>query len=274
MDADLRLLVGILVSRAPFSFAAGRSETDPTTCHSVCIVSIVRLMQLLQTQNHPSVDFSYDSTDLVYWTSIEVQGAIVCACAVTLKPLLNQWMPQWFTIHRHNFSGQDPAPVTIGQGRSRRNLKKMDPETTGHDSWTRPSKDLESGSGGDREAGAFVNINLEDDGSEQRQPEDATSAVQLIELPPESRRDSSESHDAILSLPLRPSNVRTRSLIALRGLEVGAFLDDSSIRTRNRSSDSGHHRSLTSPEFYDTISERTDWDLERTVSAGSTRWRG
>jgi len=234
-------------------------------------------MKLLQTENHPSLDFSYDSADLVYWTSIEVQGAIVCACAVTLKPLLNQWMPQWFSVHRRASSlGQNPVPLTIGQRASRRKLSKIEQQTTSHDSWTvdRPSKDLESGSMGGRHAEGFLTLGPEIDSFDTVRPGDATPSVQLSDLPPERRGHVASDRDTIHSMPSPPPNVRTSSLSALRGLAVGAFLDDSSLRRQNRTSKSGHQRSLTSSGFYDSSSERLDWDLERTKSDGSTPWRG
>lgn len=234
-------------------------------------------MKLLQTENHPSLDFSYDSTDLVYWTSIEVHGAIVCACAVTLKPLLNQWLPQWFSAYRHDNSlGRDPMPLTIGQKASRRKTSKTDRQTTSHDSWTadRPSKDLEFGSMDGRDTGGFVSLGSRADSSEQGHPGVAMPAVRLSDLSPGSKRPADVDRDTAPSMPPELPNIRTSSLSALRGLAVGAFLDDSSIRTQNRNSSSGHQRSLTSPHFYDSSSERLDWDLERTTSAGSTPWRG
>ncbi|KAH8751941.1 hypothetical protein F5883DRAFT_719974 [Diaporthe sp. PMI_573] len=175
----------------------------------VCIVSIVRLMKLLQTENHPSLDFSYYSADLVYWTSIEVQGAIVCACAVTLKPLLNQWMPQWFSVHRHaNSLGQNPVPLTIGQRASRRKLSKIEQQTTSHDSWTvdRPSKDLESGSMGGRHAEGFLTLGPEIDSFDTVRPGDATPSVQLSDLPPERRGHVASDRDTIHSMPSPPPN--------------------------------------------------------------------
>ncbi|POS77163.1 hypothetical protein DHEL01_v204455 [Diaporthe helianthi] len=223
----------------------------------VCIVSIVRLMKLLQTENHPSLDFSYDSAGLVYWTSIEVQGAIVCACAVTLKPLLNHWMPQWFSAYRQdNPLRQNPAPLTIGQ-RASRKLSKIEQQTTSRGSWTvdRPSKDLEAG------------LTVFD----QERLGNAAPSIQqqLSDLPSERREDAASNRDSAHStLPPPPptGSVRTSSLSALRGLAVGAFLDDSSLRRQHRASISGHQRSLTtsSSGSYDSSSERLDWDLEGT----------
>lgn len=233
-------------------------------------------MKLLQTENHPSLDFSYESADLVYWTSIEVHGAIVCACAVTLKPLLNQWMPQWFSAYRQDNSlRQNPVPLTIGQRASRRKLSKIEQQTTSHDSWTveRPSKDLEAGSVGGL-PGGLLNLDLRIDSFDQERQGD-TPSVQLSDLPAERRLGENAASDRDTnSMPPPPPNVRASSVSALRGLAVGAFLDDSSLRRQHRASRSGRQRSLTSSGFYDSSSERLDWDLERTTSNGSTSWRG
>lgn len=186
-------------------------------------------------------------------------------------------MPQWFTVLRNdNSNGQDPAAITIGQKESRRKFSKSDQQTTGRDSWTvdRPSKDLEAGSVGGRDAGAFLSLGPEFDSIELGHPGDATPSVQLGDLPSGTSRHTAEDRSATHSMPVPPPNVRTSSLSAFRGLAVGAFLDDSSLRRQKRNSDSGHHRSLTSPDFYDSSSERLDWDLERTTSDGSTPWRG
>lgn len=182
-------------------------------------------------------------------------------------------MPQWFSAHlRDNSVGQDPVPLTIGQKASRK-LSKSDEQTTGRDSWTadRPSKDLEVGSLGGPTLTGFLSLGPGFDSSEQGHSGDATSSVRLSDLPPGSIRHAAADRDARSSMPLPPPNVRTSSLSALRGLAVGAFLDDSSLRRQRRSS---HQRSLTSPGFYDSSSERLDWDLERTTSDGSTPWRG
>lgn len=186
-------------------------------------------------------------------------------------------MPQWFSAHlRDNSLGRDPVPLTIGQRASRKNLSKMDQQTTGRDSWTadRPSKDLEAGSVGGRDAVAFLSLGPGFEISEQGNSGDATPSVRLSDLPPGSITHAAADRDATRSMPLPPPNVRMSSLSALRGLAVGAYLDDSSLRRHKRSSEPGHHRSLTSPDFYDSSSERLDWDLERTTSDGSTPWRG
>lgn len=186
-------------------------------------------------------------------------------------------MPHWFSTYRQdNSDNRNPLPLTIGQRASRRKLSKIE-QTTGHDSWTadRPSKDLEAGSVGGRDAGAFLSLGPEFDSIEQRNPGDVSPFVQLSDLPPRGTSQPAVGREATRSTPLPPPpNVRTSSLSAFRGLAVGAFLDDSSLRKQKRSSSSGHQRSLTSPDFYDSSSERLDWDLERTTSGGSTPWRG
>lgn len=186
-------------------------------------------------------------------------------------------MPQWFSVHRQDNSlGREPVPLTIGQRASRKNLSKSEEQTTGRESWTadRPSKDLEAGSAGGRDAGAFLSFGPEFDSSERGYLGDISPSVRLNDLTPGSRRHAVADRDATQSMPVPPPNVRTSSLSAFRGLAVGAFLDDSSLRRQKRNSNSGRQRSLTSPDFYDSSSERFDWDLERTTSDGSTPWRG
>lgn len=182
-------------------------------------------------------------------------------------------MPQWFSVHRSDNSlGREPVPLTIGQVASRRKLSKSEQQTTSHNSWTadRPSKDLEAAG----DAGAYLSLGPEFDSSGQGYLGDISPSVRLSNLTPSSMRHTDADSDATRSMPVPPPNVRTSSLSAFRGLSVGAFLDDSSLRRQKRISDSGHHRSLTSPDFYDSSSERLDWDLERTTSDGSTPWRG
>ncbi|KAH8908344.1 hypothetical protein BR93DRAFT_944032 [Coniochaeta sp. PMI_546] len=57
----------------------------------VSLMSVIRLVYLIHEYDH--VDFTYDNTTLTYWTCIEVNTAIVCACVMTLKPLINRYLP-------------------------------------------------------------------------------------------------------------------------------------------------------------------------------------
>ncbi|KAH6853178.1 hypothetical protein B0I37DRAFT_317173 [Chaetomium sp. MPI-CAGE-AT-0009] len=58
----------------------------------VCFISILRLLQLFRAQSDP--DFTYVAAELSYLTAVEVNGAIVCACVVVLKPLLARFAPR------------------------------------------------------------------------------------------------------------------------------------------------------------------------------------
>lgn len=56
------------------------------------MISIIRLVYLLALANRP--DFSFDNTVISYWTCVEVSFAIICACMMTLKPLLTRLFPK------------------------------------------------------------------------------------------------------------------------------------------------------------------------------------
>lgn len=58
---------------------------------SVCFISIIRIIYLNFIVDFS--DFTYGMTSIAIWGSIEVNIAIICACAATLKPLANKWWP-------------------------------------------------------------------------------------------------------------------------------------------------------------------------------------
>ncbi|KAM7194637.1 hypothetical protein V8F20_007829 [Naviculisporaceae sp. PSN 640] len=61
----------------------------------VCFISILRLLQLLYSQNpaHPVKDFTWAAIELSYLTAVEINGAIVVACVMTLKPFFVRHFP-------------------------------------------------------------------------------------------------------------------------------------------------------------------------------------
>lgn len=63
-----------------------------TANHSICIVSIIRIV-LLATINN-GLDYSYTGVETIYWSLIEINTAIVCASIMTLKPLFNRMFAQ------------------------------------------------------------------------------------------------------------------------------------------------------------------------------------
>ncbi|KAK0663898.1 hypothetical protein QBC41DRAFT_23669 [Cercophora samala] len=60
----------------------------------VCIVSIIRLVYLIDVVKKAGYDATYNSAQMIYWTSVEVSAAICCACLMTLKPLIQRLFPR------------------------------------------------------------------------------------------------------------------------------------------------------------------------------------
>ncbi|KAK4161108.1 hypothetical protein QBC43DRAFT_100081 [Cladorrhinum sp. PSN259] len=91
----------------------------------VCFISILRLLQLLRAQKNP--DFTYVAAELSYLTAVEVNGAIVCACVMTLKPFVVRFFPKLLSSHRSTDSRSGTDSVAAGgrawggaRGRGRR----------------------------------------------------------------------------------------------------------------------------------------------------------
>lgn len=81
-------------------------------------MSVIRLLYLLREYDDP--DFTYNNTTLTYLTCIEVNTALVCACVMTLKPLINRHLPS-LVRSRRSMSAPSGAvghgglrPPTIG----------------------------------------------------------------------------------------------------------------------------------------------------------------
>ncbi|KAK3989888.1 hypothetical protein QBC44DRAFT_395337 [Cladorrhinum sp. PSN332] len=60
----------------------------------VCIVSILRIVAMIDIFNKQAVDATYTSATMIYWTQIEVNAAISCACIMTFKPLIQKIFPR------------------------------------------------------------------------------------------------------------------------------------------------------------------------------------
>nr|CDP22942.1 Putative protein of unknown function [Podospora anserina S mat+] len=84
----------------------------------VCIVSITRLVYLIDIVKKAGYDATYTSAQMIYWTSVEVSAAICCACLMTLKPLIQRLFPRLLSpnsgskIQRENSSLQWIDPIT------------------------------------------------------------------------------------------------------------------------------------------------------------------
>lgn len=76
-----------------------------------------------------SKDATWDSVIVSIWSAIELNTAIICACAMTLKPLMNRICPRLFTDGYHpqgskedvtsGGNGAGDRPLTIGTRRNR-----------------------------------------------------------------------------------------------------------------------------------------------------------
>lgn len=68
-------------------------KSDPK--HSAIVVSTVRLYSIDDTAN--STDQSFDSSDQVTLSAVEVNVGIVCACLPAMRPLFAVMMPKYFS---------------------------------------------------------------------------------------------------------------------------------------------------------------------------------
>ena len=71
--------------------------------HSTCIISIVRLFTLRSAID--TVDPTWDNVPTSYWTVVELNCGILCACLPTLRPLLRKLFPM-----------ADPSEPRSGKG--------------------------------------------------------------------------------------------------------------------------------------------------------------
>lgn len=80
----------------------------------VCFISVLRLINLIQTETNPALDFTYAGAALTYWTTVEVDLAIVCSCIMTLKPLVRRFYPRLLDS-RYGISQRRPSePNSLG----------------------------------------------------------------------------------------------------------------------------------------------------------------
>jgi len=90
-------LVGVFALGFLYVSSAQRIFTLPelTKTDSVCVVSILRLVNLIKVETTSPIDASYNSAELAFWTVGEVNTAISCACIMTLKPLIVHFFPRF-----------------------------------------------------------------------------------------------------------------------------------------------------------------------------------
>lgn len=93
--------------------------------YSICIVSIIRLTELTATRR--DTDWTYYSITINFWTMVEANTGIVCACVMTLKPLISRLIFGTIAIRNKSDSNPDQLgpsidlfhPPTIGSKPSR-----------------------------------------------------------------------------------------------------------------------------------------------------------
>lgn len=96
---------------------------------SICIVSIIRLTELTATRRDS--DWTYYSVTIDFWTLVEANTGIVCACVMTMKPLLSRFILGSNATRNKSDSNPDQLgpsidlfhPPTIGSKPSRRNTQ-------------------------------------------------------------------------------------------------------------------------------------------------------
>lgn len=70
---------------------------------SVCVVSMLRLNALVVLSRNMT-DFSWYGPETAYWSSIEINVAILCACAPVLKPLVTRVFPRFGSGYQYGHS--------------------------------------------------------------------------------------------------------------------------------------------------------------------------
>ncbi|KAK3329169.1 hypothetical protein B0H66DRAFT_15054 [Apodospora peruviana] len=157
----------------------------------VCFISILRLLQLIQVENYPNPDFTWSAAELTYLTAVEVNGAIVVACVMTLKPFVVKHLPGLLTSRgtRSSSNGGSPntmvgGPPTIGSRPSKAPLSPVDSEMMGR------------GRAGGVGASAWVTsgyMELDDDYGIVVETKDGSSVAMASMVPPPVRSHGSTS---------------------------------------------------------------------------------
>jgi hypothetical protein len=92
------------------------TSSNTPSPHSVCVISIVRLVALIDITGQQAYDATYTSASMIFWTSVEVNAAITCACIMTLKPLILRVFPRLLSpsngIREPALKWISPAPTT------------------------------------------------------------------------------------------------------------------------------------------------------------------
>ncbi|KAL1874936.1 hypothetical protein VTK73DRAFT_10362 [Phialemonium thermophilum] len=76
----------------------------------VCIISLIRIPSIVAISH--SKDPTWDSAKVAVWSCIELNIAIICACCMTLKPLISRIMPArlWSSFCQYRRQSDDEFP--------------------------------------------------------------------------------------------------------------------------------------------------------------------
>lgn len=124
------------------------------------IVSILRIVYLVETDYSPPSDFTWASTGTYLWSVIEPSLGVTVACAVTLRPIFSTWLPKFTSSlvsrfgYTRKFSRDQEAYSNIDKGGY-----PLHPVQVGHSSTTAGSGENCSSfqSGGAVESGKAQN---------------------------------------------------------------------------------------------------------------------
>ncbi|KAK0751783.1 hypothetical protein B0T18DRAFT_426375 [Schizothecium vesticola] len=100
----------------------------------VCIISAVRLATFVNIQNGKNWDRTYTGAKIQYWSTVEVNASIVCACIMTMKPLVQKLFPTFlagsYVRGNHSLRWITPLAGTRADDETRRSTQPMALERT------------------------------------------------------------------------------------------------------------------------------------------------
>lgn len=184
------LLVAILPVRVIWGLQIPKRQKIALLCiltigWFVCIVSILRLHALILLAAHPT-DQSWYGSATAYWSSIEMNLAIVCASLPALKPLIVKVIPGFST--RHSNRGYGSGGLS-GRYNKNSGLGSKATRTTDDEDLELAGKSLSStaypATSGDSVRGKniYVTHNFEQHFEENGQASDSESQKDLVATP-------------------------------------------------------------------------------------------
>lgn len=95
----------------------------------VCIISTVRLVTFVNIQNGKDWDRTYTGAKIQYWSTVEVNASIACACIMTMKPLVQKWFPALlagsYVRGNHSLRWITPLGTRAGDDETRNSTQPM-----------------------------------------------------------------------------------------------------------------------------------------------------